>query len=202
MNPRQLASLPSKFGPSASLAAAIRVLCYPVRYWNWKAALLQITIRCSIYFMVALHLGHHRAPREGLHAAVIEAVYVCLSAGFFSALQQGALRLDPRWLSNMVIIVAVPVFSQLIDSFVQFAAGTENVRATSIGMVLGGLLSAAFHLHLMRNGAMLVGEGERSFRSDLRRIPRLFGTFVAAPVVAVMALVRARSEEAESEAAA
>jgi hypothetical protein len=175
---------------------------YPIRYWNWKAAALQIAIRCNAYFFMALHLAHRGGHAEGLHAAWIEAIYVCLTAGFYSALQQGAMSLRPLWMSNMVIIAAVPIFSQAIDSLVQYAAGTTHLRAASVGMVLWGLLSSAFHLHLMRNGAMIVGAQSRSFTSDLRRIPWLVATFVAAPVLAIMALLRPAQQAADSEAAA
>jgi hypothetical protein len=105
-------------------------------------------------------------------------------------------------MSNLVIIAAVPIFSQAIDSLVQYAAGTTHLRAASVGMVLWGLLSSAFHLHLMRNGAMIVGAQSRSFTSDLRRIPWLVATFVAAPVLAIMALLRPAQQAADSEAAA
>jgi hypothetical protein len=182
----------------ASFAAALCAVSYPFRFWNWKAASLNIAIRSSAYFFIALHHGH----QAGVHAAVIEAVYVCLTAGFFSALQQGAMRAKPRWLASLIIILGVPVFAQTVDYFIQHAAGTPNMKATSVGMVFWGLLSAAFHLHLMRNGAMLVGEGERSFSSDLRRIPRLVFTFVAAPVIVIGAALRTREEASQSKAAA
>jgi hypothetical protein len=112
------------------------------------------------------------------------------------------MSIRPLWISNTIIIAAVPVFSQTIDSLLQHAAGTTHMRAASIGMVLWGLLSSAFHLHLMRNGALIVGEQSRSFTSDLRRIPWLVATFVAAPVIAIMALLRPSQQAADSEAAA
>lgn len=202
MNLRRLADLTSLFDQGAPLSAALRAASYPIRYWNWKAASLQIAIRATVYFIVAtrhLHAGSHQA---GLHAAIIEAVYVCLTAGFYSALQQGAMRAEPRWLANLVIIAGVPMLAQVVDTLVQQAAGTPNLKAVSLGMVFWGLLSAAFHLHLMRNGAMLIGKGEGSFASDLRRIPRLIASFVAVPFMGVLSAVRPRIQTGESEAAA
>jgi hypothetical protein len=42
-------------------------------------------------------------------------------------------------------------------------------------------LSALFHLHVMRKGAFLSGQG-RSLLDDFRRIPRLVAGFVLSPV--------------------
>ncbi len=185
----------------------MRIASYPIRYWNWKAAAMNIAIRSYIFFLVATHHVHasqagNQGPHQaGYHAALIEAIYVCLTAGFYSALQQGAMRVEPRWFANLIIIAGVPVFAQLLDSLIQHAAGTPNLRTASFGMVAWGLLSAAFHLHLMRNGAMLVGEGERSFGNDLRRLPRLIVTFVASPVTLAIAMLRPR-QPAESQAPA
>jgi hypothetical protein len=180
----------------------MRAASYPVRYWNWKAASLQIAIRATAYFIVATRHLHAVGHQAGFHAAVVEAAYVCLTAGFYSALQQGAMRVEPRWLANLVIIGGVPMLAQAVDTLVQQAAGTPNLKAVSLGMVFWGLLSAAFHLHLMRNGAMLVGKGEGSFANDLRRIPRLVGSFVATPVVGTLKALRPRIQTGESEAVA
>ena len=198
MNTREHALLTSSFPPRAALRQALRAASFPIRLWNWKSASLSIAIRSTVYFFIAMHHGH----QAGLRAALIEAAYVCLTAGFYSALQQGAMRLRPRWLANLVIVAGVPIFAQSIDFLVQHAAGTPNARAASLGMVFWGLLSASFHLHLMRNGAMIVGEEARTFANDLRRIPNLVATFVAAPVLATLALVRSREQESESEATA
>ena len=198
VNTRRPVTLTSSFHLHAMLRLALRTASYPLRFWNWKSAALSCAIRSSVYFFIVLHHGH----QAGLRAALIEATYVCLTAGFYSALQQGSMRLQPRWFANLVIVAGVPIFAQSIDFLVQHAAGTPNARAASLGMVFWGLLSASFHLHLMRNGAMIVGEEARSFANDLRRIPRLVATFVAAPVIAALALLRSREQESESEAAA
>ncbi len=190
------------FDRGAPLSAALRVASYPVRYWNWKAASLQIAIRATLYFIVAARHLHTGSYQAGLHAAMVEAAYVCVTAGFYAALQQGAMRVEPRWLANLVIIAGVPMLAQAIDTLLQHAAGTPNLKAVSFTMAFCGLLSAAFHLHLMRNGAMLVGKDEGSFANDLRRIPSLVASFVTAPVLGTLKAVRPSIQTSESEAVA
>jgi hypothetical protein len=45
------------------------------------------------------------------------------------------------------------------------------------------VLSATFHWHVIRNGALLVGEESHSLADDLKRIPALIGSYFAWPVV-------------------
>ena len=179
--------------------------CFPLlatafACWNWKSAILSGVIRSATYFAIVARHGHN----AGLEAAAVEAVYVALTAGVYSGLQQRAMTVQPRWFSNLIILAAVPMFAQLIDFLVQSAAHTPGLKTATIGMVCWGLLSASFHLHLMRNGAMLVGCEGRSFGNDLKRIPWLVGTYCATPVVICRdALRAARAEQAaESELAA
>ena len=107
------------------------------------------------------------------------------------------MDIRPRWLSHLTILAAVPVFAQLVDFMVQTAAHTPGLKTATVGMVCWALLSASFHLHLMRNGAMLVGGQGRSFANDLKRVPWLVGTFCAAPVVVCRdALRAARTDQA------
>ena len=162
------------------------LLLFPFRLWNWKSALLSVLIRSFALFCMVTRHGHH----SGLHAAAIEACYVAVTAGFYAALQQRSLSMEPRWLSGLAVVVGVPILAQAIDYLLQHAMGTPNMKAASVGMVCWGLLSAAFHLHLMRHGAMLVGDGSRTLSSDMKRMPRLVATFVAKPVVLVIRAMR------------
>ncbi len=174
---------------------AQRLLCLLLACWNWKSAILSGVIRSATYFILVARQGHH----AGLRSAAVEAVYVALTAGIYSGLQQRAMRLEPRRLANLTILAAVPLSAQLIDFLVQRAAHTPGLATATIGMVGWGLLSASFHLHLMRNGAMLVGAEGRSFGNDLKRIPRLVGTFVASPVLACREWLGPAGAEAEGE---
>jgi hypothetical protein len=45
------------------------------------------------------------------------------------------------------------------------------------------VLSATFHWHMIRNGALLVGEDSESMGMDVRRIPKLTATYFAWPAL-------------------
>jgi hypothetical protein len=101
------------------------------------------------------------------------------------------LDAEPRWLANLVIVLAVPLGSQTTDYLVHSMAGTANVRIATIGTLIFSLVSAMFHLHVMQNGAMLVGKQGHSFASDMKQMPRLVATFFANPVIAALRWCRA-----------
>jgi hypothetical protein len=149
-----------------------------------------------VYTVATMKHGWH----SSLYAVASEMLYVALTAGIYSAMQQGALDLRPRWLSNCLIVIAVPAFSQSVEYLIHAAAGMPNLKAATIGILCFGLISAMFHLHIMRRGAMLVGEKSRPFSDDLRRMPILVGSFLAAPFL--VAMEAARRPWSDDEAAA
>lgn len=167
-----------------AMVRVFRAGALPLRCWNWKAALLSVTMRSVALFCFVDHGAGDRL-QAALHAGLVEAAHVSLTAGVYASLQQRSLGVRPRWLGNVLIVAGVPMGAQAVDYLLQKAAGTPHMQAASLGMVGWGLLSALFHLHLMRHGSMLVGEGAGTLRSDLRRMPRLVVLFVAAPVMAL-----------------
>jgi ABC-type amino acid transport system permease subunit len=175
----------------------LRLVSFPVRYWNWKAALFSVSIRSLTYLFASSRHG----LGSGVRAALVEALYVALTAGFFSALQQGALKLRPRAMATLTVVLGVPLLAQLCDYSLQHAAGTPNAKSTSIGLTCWALVSAAFHLHLMRNGAMIVGEEARSLGHDMKRVPKLVISFVVAPFKAAIQLMSTRQPAAPEAAA-
>lgn len=173
-----------------------RALCFPFIHWNWKSAILSALIRSFGYLIATRKHGMH----TGFHAVAIEIFYVALTAGIYSALQQGALNIRPRWLSSSLIVVGVPVLSQSVELAVHLAMRTPNLRAATLGIMAFGFLSAMFHLHVMRNGAMLVGGKSRPFSEDLKRMPSLVAGFLARPFVAIMETTRRQWENDEAAA--
>lgn len=137
---------------------------------------------------------------SSFYAVASEMLYVALTAGIYSAMQQGALDLKPRWLSNGLIVIGVPAFSQTVEYMIHAAAGTPNLKAATISILCFGLISATFHLYIMRRGAMLVGEKSRPFSDDLKRMPILVGSFLAAPFLAAMEATRRPWEDDEAAA--
>jgi hypothetical protein len=157
-------------------------LAFPFTHWNWKSALMSGLVRGTLYLVAASRGALH----QGVQAAAVELLYIAATAGFFAAIQQEMLDTEPQWLANLVIVLAVPLGSQTTDYLVHSLARTPNLKIATLSTLIFSLLSASFHLHVMQNGAMLVGKHGRSFASDMKRMPRLIATFAAQPVLWVL----------------
>lgn len=81
-------------------------------------------------------------------------------------------------------------------------AKAPNPSGFTVGMLFFSWLSAMFHLHVMRSGAMLVGNEGRSFLSDLKAVPALVVSFVCAPFARVAAVAKGGVSAVEWEAGA
>ena len=163
--------------------------------WNWKCALMSATVRSSIYFAAMLRTG----LSGSLAVVFVEILYVTLTAGIYAGLQQKSLALRPRALGNLAIVLGVPGLAQSLDWLVHQLSGAAATNKATFAVCVFTLLSALFHLHVMRNGAFLTGHG-RSLADDFRRMPRLIAGFVLKPA-ALFAQFSANSAAAESEAA-
>ncbi len=112
------------------------------------------------------------------------------TAGIFSAWQQQALNVRSRKLAWVITVLAIPLGSLSLDAMLHLRLDHGNMRALGIGALFATLLSATFHWHVMRNGAMLVGRGTGSFWDDMKRMPRLVVTFVWDPICWVRNRIR------------
>jgi hypothetical protein len=150
---------------------------FPLTHWNWKAALVTAILRAGASIGALWHSPLH--ARE--HFGAVEAVYVLLTSGIFSAWQQQALDIKPRRLSWVIVVLVIPLGSLAADSGLHLWLDQGNMRALGIGALIATVISAIFHWHLMQNGAMLVGENSRSLLDDLKQMPRLIALFVVSP---------------------
>jgi hypothetical protein len=153
--------------------------------WNWKCALMSATVRSCVYLAAMAHGGAH----SRLAVAAVEMAYVTLTAGFYAGLQQQALGLRSRILGDLTIVIGVPGFSMTLDWFVHHITGATAGGRATLAVCLFALVSALFHLYVMRRGVFLTGHQSRSLAEDFRRIPRLAASFVAAPALTILALV-------------
>jgi hypothetical protein len=165
---------------------------FPLTHWNWKVALLTAVLRGGACVAALRHVEAH-ARR---HFGIVEAAFVLLTCGFFSALQQQSLELRTERLAWLACVVVVPLASLGMDAGLHFwldGRRTEQLGLTALAFTL---VSATFHWHMIRNGALLVGEEAHTLGTDLRRIPRLLVSYFSAPVAWVSAMVTVRSGEA------
>lgn len=167
---------------------------FPLTHWNWKSALIAAIFRAGACIAALWHSPLHTRT----HFGEVEAAYVLLTAGVFSAWQQQALNVKPRSLAWAIVVLAVPLGSLAGDSALHLWLDSANMRSLGIGALLVTLISAMFHWHVMQNGVMIVGGESRSFVDDMKQMPRLIATFVWHPIRAL--IPRSRVEEIAAEA--
>lgn len=146
--------------------------------WNWKCALMSATARSLVIVAAMVRSGLHGS----LAVAGVELAYVSLTAGLYAGLQQRALGLRSRTAGNLLVVVGVPGLAQVLDWVTHRAVHAAEPRRAVIAVCTFALISALFHLHVMRRGAFLTGRAGRTLREDLRRTPRLVLEFVLTPV--------------------
>jgi hypothetical protein len=152
--------------------------------WNWKCALLSASARSAVYLAAMARSG----PHGRVSIVLVEVVYVTLTSGLYAGLQQRALDLRPRFAGNLAVVAGVPILAQLFDWLTHRAAGAAAPWNATAAVCAFAIVSALFHLHVMRSGAFLTGHRGLAFIEDFRRIPRLALSFVAKPVVFVAEL--------------
>jgi hypothetical protein len=166
-----------------------------IGYWNWKSALMSVSVRATGYAIATAKHGW----RAGVAAVLLEVIYVGSTAGFYAALQQRSLKTAPRWFGNLLIAVGVPMLAQTVDWAIHVLAGTPNLKVATLGVGVFTLLSALFHLHIMRQGAMLVGKEGRTLAEDMRSMPRLIAGFFLQPMRMVQTVGRVEMFKAAEE---
>lgn len=158
---------------------------------------MSAAVRSVVYLLAMIHGGAH----SRLAVVAVEMGYVTLTAGLWAGLQQGALCFRSVLLGNLTIVVLVPGLAQWFDYCVHCLTGATAPARATFAVCVFTLLSALFHLHVMRRGVFLTGRG-RSLADDFRRIPRLVAGFVLRPLaiisVPAMKLLQTMEQEAAS----
>jgi hypothetical protein len=156
---------------------------------------MSATARSFIYLVAMAHSGPHGA----LSIVLVEVAYVTLTAGVYAGMQQNALRLRSRLLGNLIVVLGVPGLSQTLDWFAHRLTHTAPTHRTLLAVSFFAVLSALFHLHVMRNGGFLTGQGH-SLLDDFRRVPRFIAGFILRPVNFLTALISRPASTVEPEA--
>jgi len=161
--------------------------------WNWKCALLSAAVRSAVYVAALAHARLHTA----FALAAVEIAYVGLTGGLWAGLQQRALALRSRLAGNFLIVVAIPGMAQLCDWLAHRAVGPAAPPRALVAVCAFTLISALFHLHVMRRGVFLTGAAGRTLADDFRRIPGLLlGLIPSLPAAAAQKRNRPVSEPA------
>jgi hypothetical protein len=134
-------------------------------------------MRSAFYLAAMARTGAH-----GRFAAVaVEIAYVTSTAGLYAGMQQRALALRSRLLGSLVVVVGVPSLAQGLDWLAHRAIGQLAPTRALFAVCLFTLLSALFHLRVMRRGVFLTGRAGCTLSDDFRRMPRLVLAFLLIP---------------------
>jgi hypothetical protein len=175
----------SNLPKSLPVSAVIKyILRHPlemiVRRWNWKAAALSGMMRGSIYFFTHISLGW----RAALSAMSLEFLFRVFNSGAVSSVSQAFRSAEPKWLANLIVMFAFPAYGHTVEYILHTLNGDENVNKSIFFSIAFSALSAIFNLHAQRRGAMLVkDEDQKSFWSDLKRLPVIFFEFFGYPFI-------------------
>jgi hypothetical protein len=148
-------------------------------HWNWKVALMTAVLRGSACVLALRHMEHHARN----HFGIVEAAFVLLTCGVFSALQQQSLQIRSEALAWLACVIVIPFASLAIDAGLHFWLDGRDTRQLGLPGIVFTIVSATFHWHIIRNGALLIGEESHSLATDLKRIPRLTATYFAFPAM-------------------
>ncbi len=165
---------------------------FPFTHWNWKVALLAAVFRGAACVAALRHVEAHARQ----HFGIVEAAFVLLTCGFFSALQQQSLGLRTQRLAWLACVVVVPMTSLSMDAGLHFWLDGRRTQQLGVAALVFTFISATFHWHMIRNGALLVGEEAHTLATDLRRIPRLIVSYFKAPAAWVSSNFAVRGGEA------
>ncbi len=164
---------------------------YSLTHWNWKVALMTAVLRGLACVAALRHMEHHARN----HFGVVEAGFVLATCGLFSALQQQSLQIRPEWRAWFTCVVVIPLTSLGCDAGLHFWLDGRDTRQLGVPGLIFTVVSATFHWHMIRNGALLVGEESHTLATDLKRIPRLTISYFTAPAMALWKLASALAKD-------
>jgi hypothetical protein len=143
--------------------------------WNWKSALLSVTLRAPIFLIATL--------RRGLEAmsiaVVVEALYSAAISGCYGAFVQKLRNARPVWAAGMLIVIVMPAIVFCFDYLLHLATAMPNLKGGMVAAGILSLLSSLFNWFLMSRSSLLVGKEGHSLANDMKRMPRLVVDFLA-----------------------
>jgi peptidoglycan/LPS O-acetylase OafA/YrhL len=166
-------------GTKNNLRSALQeMLRHPVRTlvppWSWKAAALTAFVRAAAFFATNLRSGQGQA----IKAFLVEGVFALFAGGLIGAISQQLRRTEPRWATSALVCVGLPGIMLLAQSIVHHFAHTPHLSGGLNLAFFLAVLSAAFTLYAMRQGAMLGGSDATTVHHDLQALPKIVLGFI------------------------
>jgi hypothetical protein len=145
-----------------------------LRLWNWKSAVLSLSLRMPIFFVASIGRGLITA----LSAFVTEFLFCAATSGFYGSIAQAFRLAEPQWLTLTFLTLILPGSFQVLEYFMHRTGGTPHLRLAEIFSCTISGLSALFNWYAMRRNTLLVGPEGARFGADLSRLPRLLLNFI------------------------
>ena len=165
--------------PIGACDALCRLALHPydrlIRRWNWKSAFLSSLVRAFLFFTTTLSAG----LRAATGAAGAELLFRACTSGFYGAVTEAFVPVRPVRTGMLAALIVLPVLSHSLELAVHYARGTPHLTRAIGSSIAFTVCSTAFNLFAMRNGALIVGCGQQSIVTDLRRLPKLLWLFAA-----------------------
>lgn len=147
-----------------------------IRRWNWKAALTSSLIRGLIFFFANITAGW----RAATGAMLAEYLYRAITSGFYGAITQHLSEAEPEWVAAAAAMILLPLSSHSLEFLVHWLRHTAHLKASIISSMVFTVFSTLFNFYAMRRGALVVGAGSATLGDDMRALPRVIGSFLAA----------------------
>ncbi len=142
--------------------------------------------RAPIFFLTTLRAGW----RLAISAMFAETVFRVVTSGFYGAITQAIRKLEPAWLSVVIVLILAPAVVQLLELGVHLLSHTPNLKNGVLVSTAMTAVASLFNWYSMRQGAMLTGQNASPFISDLARFPVLIYGFVMAIPKAITMHIR------------
>ena len=142
--------------------------------WNWKAALISVCIRASVFFATNLRAGHASAVR----ASFVEAGFAIVAAGLLAAMTQRVRHAKPVWATGIAVWLGVPCLLLTMQSTVHHLAGTPHMKTGLIASFCMAAFGSGFNWYAQRRGVLVTGP--ESAGGDLQQLPRVLVDFLLA----------------------
>jgi hypothetical protein len=152
--------------------------------WNWKAALISVCIRATVFFTTNLRAGHSSA----LRASLVEAGFAIVAAGALAAITQRIRHAKPVWATGMTVWLGVPALLVTMQSEVHHLAGTPHMKTGLIASFAMAAFGSGFNWYAQRRGVLITGS--ESAGGDWKVLPKVIWDFVSAGPRAVVMRVR------------
>ena len=157
-------------------AALLDIVRHPARNllsgWNWKAALISVCIRATVFFMTNLRAGRGSAVR----ASLVEAGFAILAAGVLAAITQRIRHARPVWATGIAVWLGVPSSLLTVQSTVHHLAGTPHMKTGLIASFCMAAFGSGFNWYAQRRGVLITGP--ESAGGDLKMLPGVLLDFV------------------------